>query len=119
MKTQENFILSLFSSLNKNGFLWKIHIHHSHLSLFFLFLNFYCCGKAQKKTNEQIPRKAGYRKDSYMYAHTDGCTGKHELIRISLPGSKNSVDRKCGFHVKCWMYLEIEITICQEIPQLL
>ena len=70
----KTFHLRLLTTKNNDRILRKLDkiLFWSHLGLFlqnfflqiFLFLNFYCCLKFQKKANEQILRKSGYRSTS-------------------------------------------------------
>lgn len=56
---------------------------------FFLFLDFYCYVKFQKKPNEDIPKKAGCRRKyihTYCGTDTDKWTEKHAFIGPSVSG---------------------------------
>lgn len=59
---------------------------------FFLFLDFYCYVKFQKKPNEDIPKKAGCRRKhihTYCGTDTDKWTEKHAFIGLSVSGIQN------------------------------
>ena len=79
MKTQKNYVLDLF---------WLLFTHlrktKACFCQFSLCLDFYCCGFAaevQKKNNEQIPIKTGYR---CIVRKTDKSMDKNAIGPLSL-----------------------------------